>query len=185
MDFNEIEFDPQTMTLATDAEVSLMLWKLWKGEPMSKTTDEFNRLYDLRGDLLDKKYHDCQLAIIRDGYYVESDLPVTKEIADVTVKIHALEDEIRAQEQARPNTDEQDAQQAEIEQVKAWLEPRKSKSPLWVNIYGKEIVCVRGMKTRTYPKTARRVAAIKKTAVLRQGSGGFMVSREWALEVTR
>jgi len=68
---------------------------------MSRTTDELDRLYDLRGDLLDKKYNDCQLAIIRDGYYVESDLPVTQEIAAVTVKIHVLEDELRAQEHQR------------------------------------------------------------------------------------
>jgi hypothetical protein len=69
------------------------------------------------------------------------------------------------------------------EQTKAL--PRNAKSPLWVNIYGKEIVCVRNLKTRTYPKTERRLEAIKKAAVLRIGAGGFMVSRSWALEVTR
>ena len=72
---------------------------------MSKTTDELNRLYDLRADLLEKKRTDCQLAIISDGYYVESDLPVTKEIAAVTTRIHALEDELEAQEQAAANYD--------------------------------------------------------------------------------
>jgi hypothetical protein len=96
--FNEIDFDETTMTKATAAEVSLVLWKIWKGETMSRTT-KLDRLFDLRGELLDKKYHDCQLAIISDGYYVESDLPVTQEIAAVTTRIHALEDELRAQEQ--------------------------------------------------------------------------------------
>ena len=151
---------------------------------MRKTTDELDRLYNQRADLLGDKFDICQKLIQRDGWYYVDDPDfdeVNKQIAAVTARINSLE----AQEQARPDTDEQDAQQAEIEQVKAWLQPRKSKSPLWVNVYGKEIVCVRNMKTRTYPKTARRVAAIKKTAVLRQGSGGFMVSREWALEVSR
>ena len=33
-DFKQVEFNDQTMTKATDAEVSLVLWKLWKGETM-------------------------------------------------------------------------------------------------------------------------------------------------------
>ena len=63
---------------------------------MRKTTDELDRLYNQRAELLDEKYRICQEQTALYGGYVDADLPITKAIADVTAKIHALEDELRA-----------------------------------------------------------------------------------------